>query len=280
MSDEFVSSEGITPEGSALPGTQQDVASTVENDTPEEAARRERDKQDAQRNAAFAAMRRRESAALAEAERERAERMRIEGERQTLMQRVLGPNPSSAGNGAPDPNQFAGGEFNPEYQRAAARFEANQVFREQMAVFTKQQQEAQVRQAAQAQKAGWEESVKSAMRLHNDFEVVVNAASLDLPKTAQAVLVRLKDGGELLYHLAKNPKLAESLSGSELDIAAAIGELRAEVKAAAKSAKEKASIDTDAARPIRATNGSGRTSGEPDRKNTDAWMAWRRKQPD
>jgi len=214
----------------------------------------------------LAELRRRARDAEARAEREASERTQ-------LMQRLLGGNAQSQQtDGAPDPSKYPGGEFSPEYTRELARYEARQVIKEEDEARTKRQRDEDAKRQSQARVESWNKSLAAAQTKYADFDVVVEAVAPELPQQARVLLANLKDGAELLYYLAKNPARVADLSGNPVEITATLGELRAELKAKATVKKE------ELPPPINSGAANGRSSGEPDPKNTEAWIAWDRKQ--
>lgn len=243
---------------------------------PAEEQRREQAREKARENAAFAALRQREREAREEAARERAERVALT-ERLLRGEAKVANDPNA--DAPPDPSKYAGGEFNPDYVKDSSRYYARQAYQEHAAAFTKQQQESAQRQAQAQAVQNWEASQAAALKKYPDFEVIVEAAAADIPRQAKILMAGLKDGAELLYHASKDPEKAKALTGSPVEVAAALGELRAEARYAAKLAAEKAAADAESEKPIKPGNGGGRSSGEPDvNTNLPAWIAWRNKQ--
>lgn len=215
----------------------------------------------------LAELRRRAREAEARAEREASER-------QQLLQRVLtGDKPAAQkGDGRPDPSQFAGGEFSPEYVEALAEYKARTVVKAQFEEMTKAQQQAEAQRHAQARVETWNKSYAAAQTKYADYDVVIEAAAEGIPQAAKQIIAHATDGAELLYHIAKDAKLAKQLDGlNPLEAAIKLGEIRAQLKA--KPAEKPAVPE-----PITTGSGGGRTGGEPDPRNTEAWIAWRRKQ--
>ena len=264
-------SEASQAESTASEATQNEGTEAAAD--PGEVDRREQEKAKARENAAFAALRQREREARVELERERAER-------QELMRRLTSgqtqvANDSQA-SGAPDPQKYAGGEFNPEYVRDMARYEAREAYKAERAAAEKQQREQSQRAAQDAARKSWADSVTEASKKYADFEVMVEAAGTQIPIQARQLMAGLKDGAELLYHAAKNPDMAKGLSTVHpVEIAAALGELRAEVRYQAAKAAEQAKAED---KPIKPGNAGGRSNGEPDPNDVGKWIAWRNKQ--
>lgn len=262
----------------------QQAAQQSEGDTavdPGEVQRREHEKAQAQQNAAFAAMRQQAKEAREQAAQERAGRERAEAERQQLMQRLLPQQQASQqGDGPPDPSKYAGGEFAPEYVRDMSAYTARAEFARLMRGAQEQQQQVAQRQAQAQALANWEASQKAAQSKYSDFEVVVEASGAQIPKQALVLMAGLKDGAELLYHASKDPDKAKSLSGNPAEVAAALGELRAEVRYAAKLEAARVAAEESTNAPITPGNAGARSSGEPDLagENPERWIAWRRKQ--
>lgn len=269
---------------SAVPAPQADVSDAA-SDPALEAQRREEERAKARENAAFAELRRKEREAREEAQRERAERERERAERVELQRRLLSGGAQAdpnASEGPPDPSRFAGGEFNPDYVRQLARFEAKQeakqAFQAAQEAMTKRQQEQAQAQARQAAMQSWEKSVTEARGKYSDWEVIVESGGSDVPQQAKILLAGLPDGAELFYQVAKDPEKAKALTGSPVEIAAALGELRAEARYAAKEAAAKAAAEDAQNEPIKPGNASGRSGAEPDPADTERWIAWRRKE--
>ena len=159
-----------------------------------------------------------------------------------------------------------------------ARYEAKRAYREEIESHQKRAQEQQAHQMRQQAVQTWEQSQAAAQKKYADFEVIVEAAAADIPQQAKMLMAGLKDGAELLYFVAKDPEKARALTGSPVEIAAALGELRAEARYAARLAADKAAAEQENDKPIRAGNGGGKSSGEPNPADTERWIAWRRKQ--
>lgn len=267
QSSEVVQAEHQTD--AATSATESETAT----DTAEQERRDTERREKARENAAFAALRQREREAREEAARERAER-------QALTQRLMQGQTQTANEqpGAPNPEKYAGGEFNPEYVRDLARWEARQAYRDEMESMRKQHAEETAKQARQKAVETWQASQAAAQKKYDDFEIVVEASADKIPQQARMLMAGLKDGAELLYHASKDTALADKLTGTPVEIAAALGELRAEARYAAKLAAEKAAAETEAERPIRAGNAGGRGNAEPDPADTERYIAWRKKQ--
>lgn len=272
MADEETVASELPADAEAAPAdTTAPAPQATESDTatdPAETQRREEEKARARENASRAAARQRERELKSELERERSER-------QALTQRLLQgqQQPTAQAEGLPDPAKYAGGEFNPDYIRELTRYETRQLLQAEREAMTKREQESAAKRNADTARQGWTKSVTEAQGKYSDWEVIVEAGAADIPNAAKQLLVGLKDGAELLYHLAKEPEKAQALTGNPVEIAAALGELRAEARYAAKQAKAVATPE-----PIKPGNGGGRSGGEPDPTNTDAWMRWRAKQ--
>lgn len=248
----------------------------------EDLQRREQEKARARENAAFAAMRQREREARDEANRERAQR-------ETLLellrqQRTPGNDQGPAQDAAPDPSKFAAGEFDPAFVRAVAKYEARQEARSAYASQMQALQEHQQRQHAESARAAaienWEKSHALAQAKYPDFEVVVEAGAQAIPQHAKLLLASLDDGAELLYTIAKDPEQVKKLTAARnpVQVAVVLGELRAEARVAAKAAAEAATTEGAINAPATPGRGTGRSNSEPDPRNVDAYIAWRRKQ--
>lgn len=255
---------GTTPDQTSAQGTDATLEQTAAQEA-EKAKREDTTPPGLKRE--LAELRRRARDAEARAERESAERAQ-------LMQRVLTGNQPAAqqGDGRPDPSKYAGGEFNPEYVEALTEYKARNVVRAQFEEMSKAQRAAAEKQQAQARVDAWNKAQAAAQTKYADYDVVVEAAGADIPQQAKQIIAHAKDGAELLYHIAKDPKLVGEFAGlNAVEAAIKLGEVRAELRTRAKA-------PAPVPEPITTGSGGGRSSGEPDPRNTEAWIAWRKKQ--
>jgi hypothetical protein len=186
-------SEAVQAEHSTDAATSQTESAPATD--PAEEQRREQDKAKARENAAFAALRQREREARAEADRERSER-------QALMQRLMQgeAKPANGTADSPDPAKYAGGEFNPDYVKDLARYEAKRAYREEIEQHQKRVQEQNAQQMRQKAVQTWEQSQAAAQKKY-------------APKGAGAIVsfeiaggvdagIKFVDGLELFSHVA------------------------------------------------------------------------------
>lgn len=254
---------GTVPDQTSATGTD----ASTEQTAAQEAEKKREDTTPPGLKRELAELRRRARDAESRADREAAERAQ-------LMQRVLTGNQPAAqqGDGRPDPGKYAGGEFNPEYVEALTEYKARNVVEATFKRMTEAQQQATAKQQANARVEAWNKSQAAAQSKYADYDVVVEAAGSEIPQQARQIIALMKDGADLLYHLAKDPKRLADLDGANpVEITATLGEVRAELRTRAKKADP-------VPEPITTGSGGGRSGGEPDPRNTEAWIAWRRKQ--
>jgi hypothetical protein len=132
----------------------------------------------------------------------------------------------------------------------------------------------------QTQGAAYESKLSAAREEHKDFDdVVENLAhvrmSEDKLSTVQQAIETLQYGGELYYHLAKNPEVAEELAIlTPTAIGIRLGELHAEIKRA-KSSPAKAS---NAPLPVKHVTPAAPVAKSYDEMTMEEFEAARRKE--
>jgi DNA primase len=271
-----------TPEPVAVPSEPAEVLDTGATDTPEvvetdeqknervQAETRER----AEKRARGVQKRLDELTADKYAERQRAERaeqrlQQIEAERQQRQ----APQPQNDG----EPDQSKYDDYG-KYLRDVARWEARQEAA-QAAAQARQQWEAERQQETTAREVAatlhtFEQRREAFAKATPDYDDVVESLS-DVPMGPQnaamvRTIMRRADSAELLYHMGKNPALAQQISRMHPeDQIAAVAELGIAIRSKAPQASK-------APPPGKAVGSKPGSASEPP-EDPDAYMEWRKK---
>lgn len=122
----------------------------------------------------------------------------------------------------PTPDQFK--DYN-EYVEALAEFKADEKVDAKLKVHD---EETAKRQTLEKRAATWAEQVSSLKSTLPDYEEVVSASDVPVSDHVRAAIEDSDKGAELVYHLAKNPEVAERLNKlGELGAAREIGRIEA-----------------------------------------------------
>lgn len=133
----------------------------------------------------------------------------------------------------PTPDKFTD---NTEYLEALTDFKAS----EKVSVELQKDREERAKEAAaERNRKAWNESTAKAKLVHADYEEIVSGADIHVSEALKKALEDSDDRALLAYHLAKNPALAERISGlSETGAAREIGRLEAQLAKAPEAKVE------------------------------------------
>jgi hypothetical protein len=178
----------------------------------------------------------------------------------------------------PRPEQF---EDYGQYTKALARYEAQQLFaqRDQEQSKTAQERAQQAEQQAQAVRAeAWAERQQAVKQVLPDYDTVMSAAAnVHVSQAVQEALLDSDMGPQLAYHLAKNPALAQQLSGmSQRQVDREIGRLEASLSK--PGAAQKAPPVSGAPKPGRPLGAGTSQNTDPSRMSMEEYRAYRAKQ--
>lgn len=137
-----------------------------------------------------------------QAERE-AEYWRAEAQRQ--QQRETQSKAQPAEDGEPNPADYQYGDLDAAFIRDHATYHARRAFREE-------QQRAEKEREARTIEAGWHEARAKAAQGKPDFYEVVDRGNWPCTEAMADAIRTSQDGGELAYHLAKNPDEARRIA--------------------------------------------------------------------
>lgn len=135
---------------------------------------------------------------------------------QIASQQQRAPEPVAPSMQPPDPNDFAGGQYDPRYIQAQLEYTRVSAIEEaKRAVAAEYEQRAQIERQAQAQ-AKLEASEAATRAKFADYDAVIEGITSD-PRLAQNPTIRqallgLDNGPEIAYMLGKNPDVAYEIA--------------------------------------------------------------------
>jgi hypothetical protein len=171
----------------------------------------------------------------------------------------------------PDPRQF---EDYGDYVAALTKYEAAQMLSardQQQAQALQQQRQQLTQQAEQARAEAWTERQAAVRQALPDYDAVMSAAAnVHVSQAVQEAILDSDRGPELAYHLAKNPQLAQQLSGmSARQVDREIGRLEERLARPAPPPVSKAPP------PLKPLTGSGAAAKDPSQMTDAEYRAWR-----
>ena len=184
-----------------------------------------------------------------EAAREREAREATESELKELKAK-LNPQPEAKAEGKPLPSQFSDAY---EYAEALAEWSTENALKK------RDDQESERKQQLERNKVinTWKERQEAVQSKYVDYAETLASSDVKVSNEVREAILESDIGPEILYHIAKNPAIAESLaSKSTVSALREIGRLEA-VLSGEKPAVEKPAVTTSKApspiSPIRAT---------------------------
>ncbi len=149
----------------------------------------------------------------------------------------------------PTPDKFT--DYN-EYVEALTEFKAGEKVQ---ATLDKRDTEAQARARAESFAKSWGERVTEAKAKHEDYEQVVSASDVEVRDHVKEALNDSDMGPQVIYHLAKNPDIAQRLNQmTPLGAAREIGRIELQLaKAPEPQAETEAEPEPEPA-PVRKTS--------------------------
>ena len=205
--------------------------------------------------------------AQAEQLRERLER--IEQQRQEAS-----PVVQQVAEVAPTPDQFVGGEYDPEFIKATARFEARQEMQQQLQAHNTRQAQERAQAARQQTAESWNQKVNSVIEDIPDYaEVVGNINLNELPPHVGAMLAESDVGPKIAYHLMTHPEEAIAI-GKQSPVQAIRALMRIEEKITATPLKKA----TDTPAPITPVGAKAKSEKDPSDMTFSEFKEYRRKQ--
>jgi len=174
---------------------------------------------------------------------------------------------------APTPDQYAGGEYDPEFIKALAKHEAKQELQQQFQQI-RQQAEQERAQAARIKSAeSWNEKLSKATAELPDFADVVGSSSVPMPEhVEQFVRHGAENGPKLAYYLASHPDEAEQIA-TQHPLAAIRSLMRIEDKLTTPVKKA-----TDTPAPITPVGSKAKSEKDPSDMTFSEFKEYRRKQ--
>ena len=153
---------------------------------------------------------------------------------------------------APDPNDFAGGQYDPRYMDAMLQYTRVSAVEEAKAAVAAEYEQRAATQTAMAAQAKLENAEIAARVKFADYDIVIEGITSD-PRLAQNATIRqallgLDNGPEIAYMLGRNLDVAYEIAGLDNPIAA--GMKLAEIINRAPRAK------SNAPTPIKPLNGA------------------------
>lgn len=260
----------LTSEVEALPPTDEsDTSEETETDeqknarVQEEDAERRRVKEEKRQ----AGVQKRFDEITAEKYREKARADLLQEE----IERLRNPVQKTEASGEPKREQF---EEYEDYLRASAKFEAQQLVKEQMEQFQRTQKESatvsQMEQSRKEKEAKFIERRTAIEKEIPDYREVVEDADYNLPAHAVNLIVELEEGPLIGYHLAKNPALAAQFNGKSPEMQ---GFLMAQLVSTLKSAPKVSSAPAPG-KPVSSSKASSSTEPPSD---PEQYLAWAKK---
>ena len=211
---------------------------------------------------------------------ERQAREALQKQNEELLRVALGkgnantPNANQESDGRPNPASYVHGESDAQYIRDDAVWLAEQRTRAILNDNAKQQTEAQAKQAQEQS----ERAIHSAYMTRQrevaksipDFDATMQMAhEVSVPDTAFNLIRRMPDGPLVVYHMVKNPALAEQFYANPPELhGILLGQLSATLKGSAKISNA-----PPPGKPVQAKSGSSSSPPE----DTAAYFAWAEK---
>ena len=207
-----------------------------------------------------------------EAERERARAIQLELELERFQRNQPREEPKVFPNGAPDPNKYAAGQYDPEYIAAKIDYTVSQRIQEQQATAVLQQKGQTVAQLEAQAKESYPDYEEAA-------SVMLNHGLARVPQFRE-ILLDADNPAKLTYYLGKNPDELEKISSMTPNQALRyIGKLEAKISDTPSPAPATKPV-TSAPKPI-APLGSAKPSGiaekDPEKMTMAEYAAWRAK---
>ena len=238
-------------EAAAEEAPQEPVVEGKEQSEPEqeqkEATATEERKPNPKLERRFSEITKQREAAREEARKEREAREALEARLKELESKV-NPAPQAAPadvDAEPQPSQF---EDAFEYAKALAEWSADKALRDRDAAEAKRKQE----EAEAAKNREWADRVAKAKAELPDFEDMVASSDVVVSNEVREAIMESEVGPQLLYHLAENPEVAESLAKmSAIKALREIGKLEAKLeKSEAKPEVKTVAAKSNAPAPI------------------------------
>jgi hypothetical protein len=188
---------------------------------------------------------------------------------QQQLQQYAQPQDEAKADPEPTRDQF---ETYEQYDRALARWEAKQVFRQEQETQRYQQAQHFEQQFEREVNNAWMEQRAHAASRYADFDNVVDAIGTQVTETMATGIKMAEDGADIAYYLGKHPREVERIR----DMAPAqqlieIGKLSAKARPQASA--------SNAPRPVdRVKPKSAPVNALSDKAPVDAWMKARQKQ--
>lgn len=207
-----------------------------------------------------------------ELERERAERAALAIELERLKSNQPAPEVKTLPNGAPDPNKYAAGRYDPDYLEAVTDYKVQQVIQQQHA-----QQSAGEKQRYIVSKEN------EARESYPDFDDAASAfLSHPLARVQEFrdILIDTENPAELSYYLGKNPDELEKISSMTASQATRyIGKLEARLEATPLEKPKKAATSAPAPiTPLGSARSSTVATKDPAKMTMDEYAAYRKAQ--
>lgn len=152
--------------------------------------------------------------------RRQAERLEKMLEQQEAMMRQFAPKnePEAASSGItpPNPNDFAGGQYDPRYMEAMLQYTRQSAVMEAKQAIAQEYEQRQAQQAFVAAQQKLETSEAAARAKYTDYDYVIDPITSD-PKLAQNQTIRqallgTDNGPEIAYVLGKNLDVAYEIA--------------------------------------------------------------------
>ncbi len=149
----------------------------------------------------------------------------------------------------PTPDKFT--DYN-EYVEALADYKAGEKVETTLKA---RDTEAEARAKAEAFAKSWTERVSEAKTKHADYEQVVSTSDVEVKDHVKDALNDSDVGPQLIYHLAKNPEVAEALNKmTPLGAAREIGRIEAKLATAPEAEAAETSEPAEEPPPVRKTS--------------------------
>lgn len=186
-----------------------------------------------------------------------------------LLEMLQGQKPANV-NGEPTRDQFDQYE---DYVVARAEWraeqKASQLAERQLAEYRQRQQMEQTQSQQRAMAAEFAKRIQTARAEIPDFAEVVEDADIQIPNTVASLIAQLDNGPQIMYHLAKNPALAQQFDALPPALHAyKLGEIATALKSQSQVSKA-----PPPGKPAAARTASGNEPPE----DPDAYMDWARK---
>lgn len=220
----------------------------------------------------FSEITRQREAAKAEAQREKAQREALEAKLAALESKQSEHLIKKSDSEEPKPENF-GDMF--EYAKALAEYTTERKLAEREKVET----ENKVKAARSELEKAWANRVDETRKALPDFDDMIASADVFVSDAVRDAILDSEHGPRILYHLAENPEIAETLRGKSIIASLReIGKLEARFEKSQTEKVEKIPVTSKAPKPINPIRGTVATAEvglDADNKFSGTYAQWK-----